>query len=62
MGDIVNLRRVRKRAQRQAAEQNAAANRQLHGRSNAQRKIALSRNAKNSRDLDAHRIETGDEE
>jgi Domain of unknown function (DUF4169) len=61
MGDIVNLRRVRKRAQRQAAEQKAAANRQLHGRSNTQRKIALSRNAKNSRDLDAHRIETGDE-
>jgi hypothetical protein len=33
MGDIVNLRRARKQAARQAAEQKAAANRALHGRS-----------------------------
>ncbi len=62
MGEIVNLRRERKRAERQLAQQKAAANRQLHGRSKAQRKIELAGNAKNSRDLDAHRIETGDEQ
>ena len=62
MGEIVNLRRERKRAERQSAERKAAANRQLHARSKARRKSDLSRNAKNSRDLDAHRIETGDKE
>ena len=49
MGDIVNLRRARKRAERQLAEQKASANRLLHGRSKVER------------ELDRHRIETGDE-
>ena len=33
MGDVVNLRRARKKAQRELAERKAAANRLLHGRS-----------------------------
>jgi hypothetical protein len=61
MGDIVNLRRARKRAERQVAEREAAANRLLHGRSKAERDLASKRDAKARRDLDRHRIETGDE-
>jgi Domain of unknown function (DUF4169) len=61
MGEIVNLRRARKRAERQLAEREAAANRLLHGRSKAERDLASNRDAKARRDLDRHRIERGDE-
>jgi hypothetical protein len=61
MGDIVNLRRARKRAERQIAEQKASANRRLHGRSKAERELDAESNAKARRDLEHHRIETGDE-
>jgi hypothetical protein len=61
MGDIVNLRRARKRAERQAAEQRAAANRLLHGRGKTEREHVTARDAKDRRNLDGHRIETGDE-
>ena len=61
MGDIVNLRRARKKAERQFAEQKASANRLLHGRSKAERELEAKRDAKAGRDLDRHRIETGDE-
>jgi hypothetical protein len=61
MGDIVNLRSARKRAKRQLAERKAAAHRLLHGRSKAERELAAKRDAKARRDLDRHRIETGDE-
>ena len=61
MGDIVNLRRARKEAERQRAEREAAANRLLHGRSKAERELASKRDAKARGDLDRHPIETGDE-
>jgi hypothetical protein len=61
MGDLVNLRRARKQAERRLAEQKASANRLLHGRSKAERELATKRDAKVRRDLDRHRIETGDE-
>jgi hypothetical protein len=61
MGDVVNLRRARKQAERNAAERKAAANRLLHGRSKAERKLDEARDAKSRRDLDGTRIETGDE-
>ena len=61
MGDVVNLRRARKKAERQPAERIAAANRLLHGRSKAERDLEAARDAKARRDLDRHRIETGDE-
>jgi hypothetical protein len=61
MGDIVNLRRARKEAERQRAEREAAANRLLHGRSKAERELTSKRDAKARRDLDRHRIERGDE-
>ena len=61
MGDVVNLRRVRKQAKRELAEREAAAKRLLHGRSKAQRDLESEREAKASRYLERHRIETGDE-
>jgi hypothetical protein len=61
MGDIVNLRRARKQAERQLAERKASANRLLHGRSKAERELEARRDAKARRDLDRHRTETGDE-
>ena len=61
MGDVVNLRRARKKIERQNAEQKAAANRVQHGRSKAQRALDAKRKAKASRDLERHRIETGDD-
>jgi hypothetical protein len=61
MGDIVNLRRARKKAERQAAERKAASNRLLHGRSKSERKLETLRDAKARRELDGHRIVTEDE-
>ena len=61
MGDIVNLRRARKKAERLRAERTASANRLLHGRSKAERELEAQRDLKARRDLDRHRIETGDE-
>lgn len=61
MGEVVNLRRARKKSERQRAELKAAANRLLHGRSKAERMLDAQRNAQSRRDLDRHRIETGDD-
>jgi len=61
MGEVVNLRKARKKIERQNAEQTAAANRVLHGRSKAERTLDAQRKAKSSHDLDRHRIETGDD-
>ena len=61
MGDVVNLRKARKDAKRQHDAQRAATNRLLHGRSKTERKLGSARDAKTRRDLDQHRVETGDE-
>ncbi len=61
MGEVVNLRRARKKSERQQAELKAAANRLLHGRSKAERMLDAERNAKSRRHLDRHRIKTGDD-
>jgi hypothetical protein len=60
MGDLVNLRTARKRAKRRQAEQQAASNRLVHGRSKAERALAQSQSDKARTDLDQHRIDTGD--
>jgi hypothetical protein len=60
MADIVNLRTARKQAKRRQAERTAAANRLAHGRSKAERTFTESRQDKAARDLEQHRIETGD--
>jgi hypothetical protein len=61
MGKIINLRTVRKALKRKLEGERAAANRLLHGRGKAERKLQAARDAKAHRDLDQHRIETGDE-
>jgi hypothetical protein len=62
VGDIVNLRRARKNAQRRAAQRTASEQRYRHGRSKAERQLDSAQDAKTRRDLDGHRIESGDEE
>jgi len=62
MSEIVNLRRERKRAARQLAENQAAANRLLHGRSKAERALQAAREAKSRGQLEQHRIDAGDEQ
>jgi uncharacterized protein DUF4169 len=60
MAEIVNLRGVRKRAAKQRESERAAANRITHGRSKAQRALEALRLGKSSRELDAHKLDTGD--
>ena len=61
MSDVVNLRKARKKIERQLDERQAAANRLLHGRSKTERKVAAAREAKARRDIDQHQVETGDQ-
>ena len=60
MADVVNLRTVRKQAKRQDGERRAQTSRLVHGQSKQTRKLDEARQSKASRDLDRHRIETGD--
>lgn len=62
MGDVVNLRKARKQAKRKEKEEDAraAANRFRHGRSKAERALEANRFARERRELEAHRIDTGD--
>ncbi len=61
MGELVNLRKVRKAAARQQKELRAIENRLVHGRTKAERSLASAQTEKSRRGLDAHRIETGEE-
>jgi hypothetical protein len=56
MGDIVNLRRERKRQDRRRDDAKAAENRILYGMTNAQRRSIEAEREKAERDLDACRI------
>lgn len=60
MAEIINLRRVRKRAAKQREDERAALNRMAHGRSKAQRTLEAVRSDKSSRELDAHKLDTGE--
>jgi len=60
MGDLVNLRTARKRAKRRQAEQEAASNRLVHGRSKAERALEQSRRDQARSNFDKHQIETGE--
>ena len=61
MGVVIKLRTARKQAKRELGQRVAATNRLLHGRSPADRSLDTARATKARRDLDQHRIETGDE-
>jgi hypothetical protein len=61
MGDVVNLRRVRKRTTRKDEEALAAENRAVHGRSKGERQRAKEERGRAAQHLNQHRIETGDD-
>jgi hypothetical protein len=61
MAEIVNLRTARKRAKRSQQDVTAAANRLAGGLPANERKRDAARRDKARRNLDQHRIETGDE-
>jgi hypothetical protein len=60
MAELVNLRTARKRAKRQREDVRAAENRLSQGRPKTERGLNTARLEKAGRDLDRHRIETGD--
>ena len=60
MAELINLRQVRKRAQRQEREREAEHNRLAHGERKSERKRRGTEANKAARDLDGHRI--GDDE
>jgi hypothetical protein len=62
MGDLINLRTARKQARRRSAEREAASRRLAYGRPKTERMLERSRSDRANRELDGHRIETGDAE
>lgn len=62
MADIVNLRTIRKRAERAQAAQHAAENRARFGLCKGERKRLAAETDRTARDLDQRRIGTGDDE
>jgi hypothetical protein len=60
MGDVVNLRLVRKRSERQRKANEADQQRVLHGLKKTERSLSRVRQDKARRDLEQHRIEPGD--
>lgn len=60
MGDIVNLRRVRKQKARDEADRHAAENRARFGRSKAERQAEASRRRVEAGTLDGAHLEGGD--
>ncbi|HXX03638.1 MAG TPA: DUF4169 family protein [Xanthobacteraceae bacterium] len=60
MGDLVNLRTARKQTKRRQDAARAASNRLAHGRSKAERAMEQSLRNKARKELEQHRIETGD--
>jgi hypothetical protein len=61
MAELVNLRAARKRAKRRQQEGLADAERRAHGQPKRLRELAVARQTKAERDLDRHKIETGDD-
>jgi len=60
MGEIVNLRTVRKRVRRQRDSEAAASQRLQHGVPKAERLLNRTREDKTRRKLDQHRIQSGE--
>jgi hypothetical protein len=60
MGDLVNLKRFKKRREREQSERQAETKRALHGRTKAQRAADVVRAARERDLLDQHRIDGED--
>jgi len=61
MGQLVNLRTARKRAARDKAAEQAAAKRLQHGRPKSEQALQAAQSEQARRNLDRHRIDTGDQ-
>lgn len=61
MGDVVNLRTMRKRAVRQRNAEVATGKRAVYGRSKSDRNREAAQGERSSKLLDQHRLETGDD-
>jgi hypothetical protein len=60
MGDLVNLKRFKKRTERQQSEQQAEANRTRFGRTKSERLLDEQRADRANKLLDQHRIDGED--
>lgn len=60
MGNVVNLKRFKKRAERRQSEQQAEANRARYGRTKSERILDEQRATRASEVLDQHRIDGED--
>ena len=60
MGDVVNLKRFKKRAERQQSENQAEANRARFGRTKSERIVDQQRTSRANDLLDQHRIDSED--
>ena len=60
MADVVNLKRFKKRAEREASAKNADANRARFGRTKSERDLDEQRASRASDVLDQHRIDGED--
>jgi hypothetical protein len=60
MGDVVNLKRVKKRNEREQSAKQADANRARYGRTKSERALDENRKDRASQVLDQHRIDDGD--
>jgi hypothetical protein len=61
MGDVINLKRFKKRSGREQAAKQADANRARFGRTKSERALDELRASRAENLLDQHRIEGGDE-
>jgi hypothetical protein len=61
MGDVINLKRFKKRSEREQAAKQADANRARFGRTKSERALDELRTSRAGNLLDQHRIEGGDE-
>ena len=60
MGDVVNLNRIRKRAEKEKSAQQADANRAKFGRSKSERASEQKRSDRAADLLDQHRLDGGE--
>lgn len=60
MGDVINLRKARKRNARAAADAGASRNRAAHGRTKAERQSNRANQEADERKLDGHRLDDDD--
>ena len=60
MGDVVNLKRFKKRSEREQSAKQADANRARFGRTKSERALDENRKDRASQVLDQHRIDDGD--